>query len=235
MPGRLGPKKVVRPEVSARDIVSHRVPSLSILVDERPVPHRGELSWPLGSSISATPAASTITIASNETAAVTCLSPKALFWRRVAATQPGSPAAPGETKWYQASRCKERSMKETGPQAGTPPPPPTSSRCRLGCLRPPSPESRLPRMRSRFVWHESIMTTNGSLVGISSSPAWWSRARAGPGDNKRAFFASLCCRLPSRGPFRGAAPGRQKCSTTSRSFTSSRRRRLPQEGFGQSQ
>lgn len=65
------------------------------------------------------------------------------------------------------------------------------------------------------------MTANGSLVGISSSPAWRSRARAGPGDNKRAFFAPLCCRLPSRGPFRGAAPGRQKCSTTPRRFTSS--------------
>lgn len=72
------------------------------------------------------------------------LSPKALVGRRVAATQPGSPAAPGEAKWYRASRCKERSMKETGSQAGTP--------GRLGCLRPPSPESRLPRMRSRFVW-----------------------------------------------------------------------------------
>jgi hypothetical protein len=40
-----GPEKVVRPELSARVIVSHRVLSLSILADERPVPHRGEFSW----------------------------------------------------------------------------------------------------------------------------------------------------------------------------------------------
>jgi len=67
MPGRLGPKKVVRSELPAQYIVSHGVPSLSILAGERPVLHRGEFSWSSGSAPSAD---LTITISSNETTAV---------------------------------------------------------------------------------------------------------------------------------------------------------------------
>lgn len=105
----------------------------------------------------------TITIASNETAAVTVSAPKLFLGE---GSRQRNPGLPQHLEKQNGTKHRDAKRGQAGTQAGTP--------------------GRDP-----------------SLVGISSSPAWWSRARAGPGDNKRAFFASLCCRLPSRGPFGG--------------------------------
>lgn len=171
-------------------------------------------------------------LSSNETAVSAQRS-----WRIVAERQPGSPgssAASGEP-----CKCSESSTKETAPPhiAREPPaPPPLPAPAWLSPssdLRVPSPEDAI-----LFRSVRSIRTTNGPLWEfLPASPARWSRARPGRGDNKRALFC--LSRLPAAVPrsVQGSRSGPRKNSQSQSDFSplNSYRRRLPGEGSGHSE
>lgn len=141
-------------------------------------------------------------------------------WRIVAERQPGPPgssAASGEpcqcSRQPRAQSDKvESSMKETAPPhiAREPPaPPPLPAPAWLS----PSSDFRVPSPEDAILFRSGTINQDYKWVFLRVSSSV-----PDPATTSEHFFASLGCRLPSRGPFRGAAPGRGNMVNRSQIF-----------------